>query len=78
MTGSSSAVNRDDPRMSPRPTPHKGSLRHKEKALERKDTDSFSIGSDSRSRSGSLSSADSSDLLQEGRSKFELVMLNGY
>lgn len=73
MTGSSSAVNRDEPRMSPRPTPRKGSHRHKEKAAERKDTDSHSIGSDSRSRSGSLSSVDSSDQLQEGRSKFEKV-----
>ena len=78
MTGSSSAVNREDPRMSPRPSPRKGSLRPKEKAPERKDNDSLSIGSDSRSRSGSLSSMDSSDQLQEGRSKFERVMLSGY
>ena len=78
MTGSSSAVNREDPRMSPRPSPRKGSLRPKEKAPERKDNDSLSIGSDSRSRSGSLSSTDSSDQLQEGRSKFERVMLSGY
>ena len=77
MTGSSSAVNREDPRMSPRPSPRKGSFRPKEKAQERKDNDSLSIGSDSRSRSGSLSSMDSSDQLQEGRSKFERVMLSG-
>ena len=77
MTGSSLAVNREDPRMSPRPSPRKGSLRPKEKAQERKDNDSLSIGSDSRSRSGSLSSMDSSDQLQEGRSKFERVMLSG-
>ena len=64
--------------MSPRPSPRKGSFRPKEKAPERKDNDSLSIGSDSRSRSGSLSSMDSSDQLQEGRSKFERVMLSGY
>ncbi|XP_068717955.1 exocyst complex component 1-like isoform X1 [Montipora capricornis] len=70
MTGSS-AVN--DPKMSPRPTPRRGSLRQREKAQERKDLDSYSIGSDSRSRSGSMSSVDSSDQLQEGRVKFEKV-----
>ncbi|KAK2556010.1 Exocyst complex component 1 [Acropora cervicornis] len=69
MTGSA-AVN--DPKMSPRPVP-RGSFRQKEKGMERKDIDSYSIGSDSRSRSGSLSSVDSSDLLQEGRGKFEKV-----
>ncbi|XP_029188068.2 exocyst complex component 1-like isoform X2 [Acropora millepora] len=69
MTGSP-AVN--DPKMSPRPVP-RGSFRQKEKGMERKDIDSYSIGSDSRSRSGSLSSVDSSDLLQEGRGKFEKV-----
>ena len=69
MTGSS-AVN--DPKMSPRPVP-RSSFRQKEKGLERKDMDSYSIGSDTRSRSGSLSSVDSSDLLQEGRAKFEKV-----
>ncbi|XP_015771492.1 PREDICTED: exocyst complex component 1-like [Acropora digitifera] len=69
MTGSP-AVN--DPKMSPRPVP-RGSFRLKEKGMERKDIDSYSIGSDSRSRSGSLSSVDSSDLLQEGRGKFEKV-----
>ena len=69
MTGSP-AVN--DPKLSPRPVP-RGSFRLKEKGMERKDIDSYSIGSDSRSRSGSLSSVDSSDLLQEGRGKFEKV-----
>lgn len=76
MTGSSSAVNRDDPRMSPRPGSRgpRVSLRHsKEKSTERKDMDAQSIGSDSRSRSGSMSSVDSSDQLQEGRWKFEKV-----
>jgi len=73
MTGSASAVN--DPKMSPRPSPRRrdGSLRHREKAPEKRDIDSHSIGSDSRSRSGSLSSVDSSDQLQEGRGKFERV-----
>lgn len=74
MTGSSSAVNRDDPRASPRPSPRAktGSFRKgKGEPIERKDTDS--IGSDTRSRSGSLSSVDSSDQLQEGRGKFEKV-----
>ena len=71
MTGSSSGVN--DPKMSPRPSPRgkTGSFRKTEKAPERKDTDS--IGSDTRSRSGSMSSVDSSDQLQEGRGKFERV-----
>ncbi|XP_020608511.1 exocyst complex component 1-like isoform X2 [Orbicella faveolata] len=74
MTGSSSAVNRDDPRASPRPSPRikTGSFRKgKGEPVERKDTDS--IGSDTRSRSGSMSSVDSSDQLQEGRGKFEKV-----
>lgn len=73
MTGSSPAVNRDDPRASPRPS-HRvktGSFRKGKGEPERKDTDS--IGSDTRSRSGSLSSVDSSDQLQEGRGKFEKV-----
>ena len=77
MTGSSSAVNRgDDPRASPRPM-HRmktGSFRKgKAESVERKDTDS--IGSDTRSRSGSMSSVDSSDQLQEGRGKFEKVSI---
>ena len=74
MTGSSSAVNRDDPRASPRPSPRMktGSFRKgKAEPIERRDTDS--IGSDTRSRSGSMSSVDSSDQLQEGRGKFEKV-----
>ena len=74
MTGSSSAVNRDDPRASPRPSPRMktGSFRKgKGEPIERKDNDS--IGSDTRSRSGSMSSVDSSDQLQEGRGKFEKV-----
>ena len=73
MTGSASAVN--DPKMSPRPSPRRrdGSLRNRDKAPEKRDIDSHSIGSDSRSRSGSLSSVDSSDQLQEGRGKFERV-----
>ena len=76
MAGSSSAVNRDDPRASPRPSPRMktGSFRKgKAEPVERKDTDS--IGSDTRSRSGSMSSVDSSDQLQEGRGKFEKVSL---
>lgn len=76
MTGSSSAVNRDDPRASPRPVPRMktGSFRKgKAESVERKDTDS--IGSDTRSRSGSMSSVDSSDQLQEGRGKFEKVSI---
>lgn len=71
MTGSASAVN--DPKMSPRPSPRRGSLRREKVSVERKDTDSYSIGSDSRSRSGSMSSVDSSEQLQEGRGKFERV-----
>ena len=76
MTGSSSAINRDDPRASPRPSPRMktGSFRKgKAEPIERKDTDS--IGSDTRSRSGSMSSVDSSDQLQEGRGKFEKVSI---
>ena len=83
MTGSSIAVNRDDPKASPRPTPRfvkdRGSSFRKDKSVEKKDNDS--IGSDSRSRSGSMSSVDSSDQLQEGRGKFErvcLIIINYY
>ena len=51
-----------------------GSFRKgKAEPIERKDTDS--IGSDTRSRSGSMSSVDSSDQLQEGRGKFEKVSI---
>lgn len=75
MTGSTTGIN--DPKMSPRPSPRgikTGSFRKTEKALDRKDTDSIgSMGSDTRSRSGSMSSVDSSDQLQEGRGKFERV-----
>ncbi|XP_078371204.1 exocyst complex component 1-like isoform X1 [Oculina patagonica] len=73
MTGSSSAVNRDDPKASPHPSRRvkTGSFKKGKAEPERKDTDS--IGSDTRSRSGSLSSIDSSDQLQEGRGKFEKV-----
>lgn len=77
MTGSSSAVNRDDPRASPRPSPRMktGSFRKgKGESVDRKDNDS--IGSDTRSRSGSMSSVDSSDQLQEGRGKFEKVFFS--
>ncbi|RMX37015.1 hypothetical protein pdam_00005051 [Pocillopora damicornis] len=75
MTGTSTGAN--DPKMSPRPTPRvikTGSFRKTEKATDRKDTDSIgSMGSDTRSRSGSMSSVDSSDQLLEGRGKFERV-----
>ena len=75
MTGTSTGAN--DPKMSPRPSPRvikTGSFRKTEKATDRKDTDSIgSMGSDTRSRSGSMSSVDSSDQLLEGRGKFERV-----